>query len=84
MRQFVGLARMVVEDGGGQGAVREAAMILSVVAGKPIQDFVEATLIQRVVRSIPNTPAQSEFHNINSLSKIHFIPLFSSCDWIWI
>lgn len=42
------------------GNVREDATLLSVVAGKPIHSFVEGSGVQRVARSMPNTPAQSE------------------------
>eukprot|EP01082_Thalassiosira_pseudonana_P015868 g13718.t1 g13718 contig9:260793-262146(-) len=40
------------------GNVREDATLLSVVAGKPIHSFVEGSGVQRVARSMPNTPAQ--------------------------
>jgi pyrroline-5-carboxylate reductase len=43
------------------GKVREDATILSVAAGKPIESFVSGSGIDRVARSMPNTPAQSEF-----------------------
>lgn len=46
-------------DGGGIGAnVKENAVILSVVAGKPISSFVQGSGVRRVARSMPNTPAQ--------------------------
>lgn len=38
--------------------VRDDAIILSVVAGKPIQDFVDGSSLTRIARSMPNTPAQ--------------------------
>ena len=44
-----------------EGKVRENAMILSVAAGKPIENFVAGSGIERVARSMPNTPAQSKF-----------------------
>ncbi|KAL7525706.1 hypothetical protein ACHAWF_001477 [Thalassiosira exigua] len=40
------------------GSVRDDAILLSVVAGKPIRDFVEGSSVTRVARSMPNTPAQ--------------------------
>ena len=43
------------------GGVRDDATILSVAAGKPIQTFVRGSGIERIARSMPNTPAQSEF-----------------------
>jgi pyrroline-5-carboxylate reductase len=43
------------------GKVRNDATILSVAAGKPIESFVSGSGIERVARSMPNTPAQSEF-----------------------
>ena len=39
------------------GTVRDDAVILSVVAGKPVSDFLESG-IGRVARSMPNTPAR--------------------------
>lgn len=38
--------------------VRKDATILSIIAGKPISSFVKGTGIQKVARSMPNTPAQ--------------------------
>ncbi|KAL3786641.1 hypothetical protein HJC23_006837 [Cyclotella cryptica] len=40
------------------GGVRDDATILSVAAGKPIETFVMGSGIERVARSMPNTPAQ--------------------------
>lgn len=45
----------------GSSNVRDDATILSVIAGKPIASFTEGSGIERVARSMPNTPAQSEF-----------------------
>jgi pyrroline-5-carboxylate reductase len=42
----------------GAGTVRDDAIILSVVAGTPIQNYVERSLVTKVARSMPNTPAQ--------------------------
>jgi len=42
----------------GAGRVRDDAILLSIVAGMPIQHFVDGSLVPRVVRSMPNTPAQ--------------------------
>ena len=39
------------------GKVRDDAMILSVVAGKPVKDFLDSG-VDRIARSMPNTPAQ--------------------------
>jgi pyrroline-5-carboxylate reductase len=44
-------------DGAG-GRVRDDAIILSVVAGTPIQNYVDGSLVLKVARSMPNTPAQ--------------------------
>lgn len=44
-----------------QGKVRDDATILSVAAGKPIESFVLGSGIERVARSMPNTPAQSKY-----------------------
>lgn len=44
-------------DGAG-GRVRDDAIILSVVAGTPIQNYVDGSLVSKVARSMPNTPAQ--------------------------
>lgn len=38
--------------------IRDDATILSIIAGKPISSFVNGTGIQKVARSMPNTPAQ--------------------------
>lgn len=38
--------------------VREDCTLLSVVAGKPIENFVKGSGIQKIARSMPNTPAQ--------------------------
>ncbi len=38
--------------------IRPDATILSIIAGKPISSFVNGTGIQKVARSMPNTPAQ--------------------------
>ena len=43
---------------GADNVRREDAIILSVVAGKPIQNFIDGSSVQRVARSMPNTPAQ--------------------------
>ena len=40
------------------GKVRDDAIILSVVAGTPIQSYVDGTSLTKVARSMPNTPAQ--------------------------
>jgi len=40
------------------GKVRDDAIILSVVAGTPIHSYVDGTLVSKVARSMPNTPAQ--------------------------
>lgn len=42
----------------GPGTVRDDAIILSVVAGTPIQNFIDGSLVSKVARSMPNTPAQ--------------------------
>ena len=42
----------------GAGRVRDDAIILSVVAGTPIQNYVDGSLVTKVARSMPNTPAQ--------------------------
>jgi pyrroline-5-carboxylate reductase len=42
----------------GSGKVRDDAIILSVVAGTPIRNYVEGSLVTKVARSMPNTPAQ--------------------------
>jgi len=42
----------------GIGNVRDDVMILSVVAGTPIQNFIYGSGVDRVARSMPNTPAQ--------------------------
>ena len=44
-----------------RGDVREDATILSVAAGKPIESFLGSG-IERIARSMPNTPAQSEYY----------------------
>lgn len=38
--------------------IRSDATILSIIAGKPISSFVNGTGIQKVARSMPNTPSQ--------------------------
>ncbi len=40
------------------GNVRDDAILLSVVAGTPIQNFIDGSSVQKVARSMPNTPAQ--------------------------
>ncbi len=42
----------------GVGNVRDDAIILSVVAGTPIQSYIDGALVTKVARSMPNTPAQ--------------------------
>ena len=42
----------------GVGNLRDDAIILSVVAGTPIQSFIDGALVSKVARSMPNTPAQ--------------------------
>jgi len=49
--------RRAKEDRGTDG-VRDDAIILSVAAGTPIANFVEGSLVEKVARSMPNTPAQ--------------------------
>ena len=51
--------RRAKEERGTHG-VRDDAIILSVAAGTPIANFVEGRLVEKVARSMPNTPAQSE------------------------
>ena len=41
----------------GAGRVRDDAIILLVVAGTPIKNYVDGLLVEKVVRSMPNTPA---------------------------
>jgi len=43
---------------GGAGNVRDDAILLSVVAGTPVKNFTDGSLVPRVARSMPNTPAQ--------------------------
>jgi len=38
--------------------IRSDATLLSIIAGKPISNFVNGTGIQKIARSMPNTPAQ--------------------------
>ena len=38
--------------------IREDCTLLSVIAGKPIQSYLDGTPIQKIARSMPNTPAQ--------------------------
>jgi len=40
------------------GIVRDDAIILSVVAGAPIQSFIDGSLVPKICRTMPNTPAQ--------------------------
>ena len=42
----------------GSGAVRDDAILLSVVAGMRIQNFIDGSGVDRIARSMPNTPAQ--------------------------
>jgi len=49
--------RRAKEERGTDG-VRDDAIILSVAAGTPIANFVEGSLVEKVARSMPNTPAQ--------------------------
>jgi len=42
----------------GYGTVQDDCTLLSIVAGKPIQSYLDGTGIQKIVRSMPNTPAQ--------------------------
>lgn len=51
-------AKLLEQDAPGNNFVREDAILLSIVAGTPIQNFVDGSLVQRVARSMPNTPAQ--------------------------
>lgn len=41
-----------------KGKIRPDATILSIIAGKPIGNIVNGTGVQKVARSMPNTPAQ--------------------------
>lgn len=52
--------RRAKEEKGSDG-VRDDAIILSVAAGTPISNFVEGSLVEKVARSMPNTPAQSKW-----------------------
>ena len=52
------IRRSKLEQSGGGASVRDDVILLSVVAGKPIQNFVDGSSVQRVARSMPNTPAQ--------------------------
>lgn len=47
-----------VYDEMSKGNIRSDATILSIIAGKPISSFVNGTGIQKVARSMPNTPSQ--------------------------
>lgn len=40
------------------GTIREGSTLLSIIAGKPISSFIDGTGIQKIARSMPNTPAQ--------------------------
>jgi pyrroline-5-carboxylate reductase len=51
--------RRAKEERGADG-VRDDAIILSVAAGTPIASFVHGSLVDKVARSMPNTPAQSK------------------------
>ena len=42
----------------GAGNVRDDAILLSIVAGTPIDNFVSGSTVPKVARSMPNTPAQ--------------------------
>jgi len=42
----------------GAANVRDDAIILSVVAGTPIQSYIDGAMVSKVARSMPNTPAQ--------------------------
>ena len=42
----------------GTGGVRDDAILLSIVAGAPMQNFIDGSQVTRVARSMPNTPAQ--------------------------
>jgi len=52
------IRRSKLEQSGGGASVRDDVILLSVVAGKPIQNFIDGSSVQRVARSMPNTPAQ--------------------------
>lgn len=63
--------RRVKEENGSDG-VRDDAIILSVAAGTPISNFVEGSLVEKVARSMPNTPAQSEYI-VAILFLVHYL-----------
>lgn len=44
----------------GADGVKDDAIILSVAAGTPIAGFVQESTVEKVARSMPNTPAQSK------------------------
>ena len=48
----------------GADGVKEDAIILSVAAGTPISGFVQESTVEKVARSMPNTPAQSKLYFI--------------------
>ena len=48
----------------GADGVKEDAIILSVAAGTPIAGFVQESTVEKVARSMPNTPAQSKLYFI--------------------
>ena len=50
----------------GAGNVRDDAILLSIVAGVPIQNFIDGSSVQKVARSMPNTPAQ-----IGAVSRLY-------------
>lgn len=50
------------KQGKQEGGVRDDAIILSVAAGTPISSFVQGSLVDKVARSMPNTPAQSKIY----------------------
>ena len=41
-----------------KSAIRDDTIILSIVAGAPIQNFIDGSLVPKVARCMPNTPAQ--------------------------
>jgi len=51
-------AQNLSDDDGSKVKMHPEATLLSVIAGKPINSFVEGTGITKVARCMPNTPAQ--------------------------
>lgn len=48
----------ITKAGNENNGIRSDATVLSIIAGKPISSFVNGTGIQKIARSMPNTPAQ--------------------------